>query len=164
LKYLISIYDFPTVVLDNLIEWKEDNMGETAKKSILFICTHNSARSQMAEGLVNRFLVDTYEARSAGTKPSKVHPMAIEVMTEIGIDISDYRSKHLDEFKDREFDYVVTLCSDAEEICPFFPGKQHSHQGFQNPAEAKGGENERLEAFRNDRDEIRIWIEAPFKH
>lgn len=117
----------------------------------------------MAEGLVNHYLAGDYKARSAGTKPDGVHPMAIKVMAEIGIDISSHRSKHLDEFKGQEFDYVVTLCSDAEEICPFFPGKEHSHQGFQDPAAAKGDEKERLEAFRHSRDEIRTWIEATFK-
>jgi len=138
-------------------------MSKLRKESILFICTHNSARSQMAEGLVNRDLAGDYEARSAGTKPRAVHPMAVKVMAEIGIDISRQRSKHLDEFKGQEFDYVVTLCSDAEDICPFFPGKEHSHQGFQDPSATKGDEKERLEAFRHARDKIHTWIEATFK-
>lgn len=133
------------------------------KKRILFICTHNAARSQMAEGLMNRILGDGYEARSAGTKPSHVHPMAIEAMAEVGIDISNQKSKHLDEFKGQDFDFVVTLCSDAEEICPFFPGKEHIHQGFQDPAAAIGSDDEVLAVFRRVRDEIRAWIEVTFK-
>jgi arsenate reductase (thioredoxin) len=133
------------------------------KKRILFICTHNAARSQMAEGLVNRILAESYISRSAGTKPSHVHPMAIKVMAEVGIDISDQRSKRLDEFKGQEFDFVVTLCSDAEEICPFFPGKEHIHQGFQDPAAAVGSDDEVMAVFRRVRDEIRAWIEATFK-
>lgn len=133
------------------------------RKSILFICTHNAARSQMAEGLVNRLLGDKYVARSAGTKPSQVHPMAVKVMAEVGIDISDQRSKRLDVFAGQEFDHVVTLCSDAEEICPFFPGKEHMHQGFEDPAAAEGDQEEVLLAFRRSRDEIRGWIVATFK-
>jgi arsenate reductase len=128
----------------------------------LFICTHNAARSQIAEGLVNRFLDDRYVASSAGTRPSRVHPNAVEVMAEVGIDISHQRSKHLDDFNGLEFDYVVTLCSDAEDLCPFFPGKEHLHQGFHDPAAAKGSEDEMLNAFRLVRDEIRAWIMATF--
>jgi arsenate reductase (thioredoxin) len=134
-----------------------------AKTSILFICTHNAARSQMAEGLINRILADSHVARSAGTKPSNVHPMAIKVMAEIGIDISNQRSKHLDEYKGQDFDFVVTLCSDSEDICPFFPGKEHIHQGFQDPAAIGGDYGEMLVVFRRVRDEIRAWIEATFK-
>lgn len=112
---------------------------------------------------MNRILGDGYEARSAGTKPSHVHPMAIEAMAEVGIDISNQKSKHLDEFKGQDFDFVVTLCSDAEEICPFFPGKEHIHQGFQDPAAAIGSDDEVLAVFRRVRDEIRAWIEVTFK-
>jgi len=133
------------------------------KVHILFICTHNAARSQMAEGLVNHLIGEGYEARSAGTRPSSVHPTAIEAMAEVGIDISNQRSKSLDEFEGQEFDFVVTLCSDAEEICPFFPGKEHIHMGFQDPAAAIGNHDEVLAAFRKVRDEIRAWIEATFK-
>ena len=134
----------------------------TVKARILFICTHNAARSQMAEGLVNGILADSYEARSAGTKPGKIHPMAFRAMTEIGIDISHQRSKHLDEFKGQDFDYVATLCSDAEEICPFFPGKEHVHHSFSDPADVEGSDQEVLAQFRRTRDEIRAWIEATF--
>ncbi len=134
----------------------------TAKTRILFICTHNAARSQMAEGLVNGILADSYEARSAGTKPGRIHPMAIRAMAEIGIDISHQRSKHLVEFKGQDFDYVVTLCSDAEEICPFFPGKEHFHHSFSDPGDVEGSDQEVLAQFRRTRDEIRAWIEATF--
>jgi arsenate reductase len=103
-------------------------MRDVGKKRILFICTHNSARSQMAEGLMNYLHHDRYEARSAGTKPTRVNSLAIQVMKEIDIDISHQRSKRLSEFNGQEFDYVVTLCSDAEDICPFFPGKEHMHR------------------------------------
>ena len=133
------------------------------RKRILFICTHNAARSQIAEGLVNHFLGENYEAKSAGTKPSLVHPLAVKAMAEIGIDILNQRSKRLEEFKGQEFDFVVTLCSDAEDICPFFPGKEHLHQGFLDPAEARGSKKEELAAFRRIRDEILKWIEATFK-
>lgn len=132
------------------------------KKRILFICTHNAARSQMAEGLVNQILAESHVAQSAGTKPSRVHPLAIEAMAEIGIDISNQWSKRIEELRGINFDYVVTLCSDAEEICPFFPGKEHIHQGFQDPASIEGGHDQVLAVFRKVRDEIREWIEATF--
>lgn len=134
-----------------------------SKKHVLFICTHNAARSQMAEGMVNDITEGDYKASSAGTKPSRVHPMAIEAMAEIGIDISRQRSKRLDEFEGQEFDLVVTLCSEAEEICPFFPGKEHIHMGFEDPAAAQGSHDEVLAAFRRVRDELRAWIEAKFR-
>ena len=133
------------------------------RKSILFICTHNAARSQMAEGWINRLLSETHAASSAGTRPGKVHPLAVRAMAEAGVDISKHRSKSLEEFAGREFDYVVTLCSDAEEICPFFPGREHMHQGFEDPSAVRGSEVERMAAFRRVRDSIRAWVEATFK-
>jgi arsenate reductase len=133
-----------------------------SKKTILFICTHNSSRSQMAEGYVNTFLAGTYTARSAGTKPSVVNPHAILVMKEIGADISNSRSKNLSEFKGEEFDYVVTVCSDAEDICPFFPGKEHIHQSFKDPS-STGSEDEVISSFRKSRDEIIRWIKKEFE-
>ena len=92
------------------------------RKRVLFICTHNSARSQMADGLPNALYSNVLTAKSAGTKPGRVHPLAIEVMGELDIDISTQRSKALAEFKGQEFDYVVMVCSNAAETCPFFPG------------------------------------------
>ena len=128
-------------------------------RTVLFICTHNSARSQMAEGLINGLYSSILTAKSAGTKPGQVHPLAIEVMAEIGIDISDYRSKGLVEFKDQEFDYVVMVCSNASETCPFFPGgKEQIHHSFEDPADMVGTEEKKLEAFRKSRNEINKWI------
>ncbi len=125
-------------------------------KRVLFICTHNSARSQMAEAFVNRDLAGRFEAFSAGTHPSKVHPLAVAAMRELGIDISTARSKRLDEFAQQTFDYVITLCDQANAVCPmFFGGTHRSHMGFTDPAEATGTETEKLSAFRNVRDDIR---------
>jgi len=125
-----------------------------AKKSVLFLCTGNSCRSQMAEGLVNHSLGDQWEAFSAGTKPSgHVHSLAIKVMKELGIDVSDQRSKSVEEFRDAEFDAVITVCDDAAENCPLWlgPGRV-SHMSFPDPADASGSEEERLEVFRRVRD------------
>jgi arsenate reductase len=128
-------------------------------RTVLFICTHNSARSQMAEGLVNDLYSRVLIAKSAGTKPGQVHPLAIEVMAELGIDISGHRSKRLVEFKDQEFDYVVMVCSNAAETCPFFPGgKEQIHHSFEDPAGAVGTKEEKLKAFRKSRNEINKWI------
>jgi len=130
------------------------------KKKILFICTHNSARSQMAEGLLNALGGDRYETFSAGTETSEVRPQAIEVMREIGIDISDHTSKNLDPFLDKELDLVVTVCDRAREGCPYFPGgKEVVHKGFEDPSAAQGTDEERMIVFRRVRDEIRTWIE-----
>jgi arsenate reductase len=101
------------------------------RRKILFICTRNSARSHMAEGLVNALSGDRLEAHSAGTEPSRVNPLAIRVMAEIGIDISDHHSKGVEDFLDQDFDYVVTVCDHANQICPFFPGgRERLHWGF----------------------------------
>jgi arsenate reductase len=133
------------------------------KKKVLFICTHNSARSHMAEGLMNNLLGDTYKAFSAGTEPSKVNPLAIKTMAEIDIDISRHHSKSVDKFIENEFDYVVTVCDHANEVCPFFPGgKNRMHQGFEDPAAFEGDEQEKLKVFRRVRDEIKTWIQNTF--
>lgn len=135
----------------------------SAKLKILFICTHNSARSHMAEGLVNAFYGNRYLAFSAGTEPSAVNPHAIRVMQEIGIDISGHRSKSVDEFLDQDLDYVVTVCDHARESCPYFPGGRKSmHKGFQDPSSASGTEEEKLVVFRRVRDEIRDWSQETF--
>jgi arsenate reductase (thioredoxin) len=126
------------------------------KKRALFLCTHNSCRSQMAEGLVNHDLGDRIEAFSAGTEATRVNPRAAKVMAEIGIDISRHRSKILDEFAGQPFDYVITLCGDANEKCPlFFGGVQRLHMGFEDPSRLPGGEEEVLPEYRRVRDEIR---------
>ncbi len=133
------------------------------KKKILFICTHNSARSQMAEGIVNALYGDKFEAFSAGTDPRGVNPFAIEVLKEIGIDISHHRSKSIEEFKGEKFDYVVTVCDNAKENCPYFPGgEKYIHRGFMDPASIEGTYEEKLEAFRKVRDEILKWIKEYF--
>ncbi|MBW2283563.1 MAG: arsenate reductase ArsC [Deltaproteobacteria bacterium] len=132
-------------------------------KTILFICTHNSARSQMAEGLVNAFHGDRYEAFSAGTEPAEVNPRAIRAMAELGIDISGHTVNGIDEFLNRDIDCVVTVCDHANEARPFFPGgNDRIHKGFADPAAVTGPEEEKLEAFRRTRDEIRAWIAEIF--
>lgn len=130
------------------------------KKRILFVCTQNSARSQMAEGLFRALHGDKYEVFSAGTAPSHVNPFAIEAMQGIGIDISAHRSKSIDELLDMSFDYIVTVCDHAKENCPYVPGgKNRLHQSFQDPAALRGTDEEMLRAFESVRDEIRNWIE-----
>ncbi|MCX8094686.1 MAG: arsenate reductase ArsC [Caldisericia bacterium] len=136
---------------------------EKNKKRVLFICTHNSARSQIAEGLINHFLKNKYIGFSAGTKPTNVNPLAIEVMKEIGIDISNYRSKSILEFKGEKFDYVVTVCDSAKENCPFFPGaKEYLHYSFEDPSSFEGSKEEKLNKFREVRDKIKEFIFKKF--
>ncbi|MFQ6125481.1 MAG: arsenate reductase ArsC [Candidatus Heimdallarchaeota archaeon] len=139
-------------------------MDLTNKKKILFICTHNSARSQMAEGLLKTLYGTHYNAFSAGIEPSDVNPFAIKVMAELGIDISMYHSKNIENFRGKEFDYVVTVCDHAKETCPFFPGgKKFLHQGFEDPSTCTGTEEEILTCFKRVRDEIRDWIKNTFE-
>ncbi|MBN1223479.1 MAG: arsenate reductase ArsC [Candidatus Aminicenantes bacterium] len=138
-------------------------MNPPLKKRILFICTHNSARSQMAEGMMKALYSDRYEAHSAGTEPSRVNPFAVRVMSELGIDISGHRSKSVQEFQDQKFDYVITVCDHAKETCPFFPGgKEILHKSFEDPAAAKGNDETKLSVFRRIRDEIRDWVDKEF--
>lgn len=133
------------------------------KQKVLFICTHNSARSQIAEALLRSLYLGRYEAYSGGTQPSTVNPYAVRAMKEIGVDISAHRSKSVNEFRGSEFDYVVTVCDQAKETCPFFPGgKEYLHQGFEDPSEFKGTDQEMLVIFRQVRDEIRAWIAKTF--
>jgi arsenate reductase len=132
------------------------------KEKVLFVCTHNSARSQMAEGLMNSLYGDRFEARSAGTEKTRVNPFAVEAMRRINIDISQHRSKTIEEFRDVVFDYVVTVCDNARESCPFFPGKEVLHQNFSDPSAAEGSDKDVLEAFEKSRDEIRDWLEEHF--
>lgn len=128
-------------------------------KTALFICTHNSARSQIAEGLANSLYSSVLTAKSAGTKPSMVHPLAMRVMAELDIDISGQRSKSLDMFEGQDFDYVVMVCSNAAETCPFFPGgRVQIHHAFDDPASVDGTEEEKLRAFRKSRNQINKWI------
>lgn len=129
------------------------------KKSVLFVCTHNSARSQMAEAFLRYFFGDAYEALSAGIEPTGLHPLAIKVMAEIGIDIRCQKSKSIEEFLNREIDLVVTVCDLAREKCPYFPlGKRKIHISFPDPALEEASEEKKLEKFRQVRDQIRDWI------
>jgi arsenate reductase len=133
------------------------------KKRILFLCTHNSCRSQIAEALTNHFLGETCRAFSAGTESTRVNPLAAQVLTELGIDITPLRSKTMDEFAGQTFDHVVTLCGDANEKCPlFFGGVERIHHGFEDPSRRKGSEEEVLPEFRRVRDEIKNWITEYF--
>ena len=131
----------------------------TQLQKILFLCTHNSCRSQMAEGLANHFLGDRFQAFSAGTEATSVHPLAIKVLTELGIDVSGQYSKTMDEFEGEVFDHVVTLCGDANEKCPlFFGGVQRVHKGFDDPSRLAGGTDDVVPKFRQVRDEIKEWL------
>jgi len=124
-------------------------------KRVLILCTGNSARSQMAEGLLRSFGGDRFEVVSAGTKPSIVRPEAIAVMSELGIDISSHRSKHVREFDGQHFDYVITVCDHANESCPIFPDDtERIHWSIPDPAAVEGTETERLAAFRGVRDAL----------
>ena len=130
---------------------------------MLFICTHNAARSQMAEALLRDLHGGLYEAVSAGTEPAGVSPYAIKVMSEIGIDISTHRSKGIQEFFGQQVDYVVTVCDHAKESCPYFPGgKKMLHRSFADPSALIGTEEEIMAGFRQVRDEIKNWIEREF--
>ena len=130
------------------------------KSKVLILCTGNSARSQMAEGLLRQVGTDRYEVFSAGTNPSLVRPEAVAVMREIGIDISGHRSKSVDEFAGQELDLVITVCDHAKESCPVFPGTtQRLHWPFEDPAAVAGSEEQRLAAFRSIRDQIRARIQ-----
>ncbi|HAJ33576.1 MAG TPA: arsenate reductase (thioredoxin) [Candidatus Atribacteria bacterium] len=130
-----------------------------SKKGILFLCTGNSCRSQMAEGFVKKMLPENMEIFSAGLEPKGVHPMAIEVMQEIGVDISHQKSKNISEIPIDKIDLVVTLCGDAAERCPVLPGKvERIHWEIEDPAKAQGSEEEIAKVFRKVRDNIKSYI------
>lgn len=134
------------------------------KKTILFLCTGNSCRSQMAEAWTRHLKGDRFEAFSAGVKPKGVDPRAVNAMAEAGVDISSQKSKDVTSFGDLEFDYVVTLCDNARESCPYFPAKTKLiHKGFGDPpslAENAGNEEEAMSHYRRIRDEIKAFVEA----
>jgi len=143
------------------------------KKKVLFLCTHNSARSQMAEGLLRAMYTDRYEAQSAGVEATSVDPRAVLVMKDIGIDISGQRSKSSEEFQDTIFDIAVTVCDRAKQACPICStqlelpsmnprAREVIHRSFDDPALAAGSEEEQLEVFRKIRDEIKEWITQTF--
>ena len=130
------------------------------KRRVLFICTHNSARSQMAEGLLRYLGNDRFEVFSAGTEATFVRPMAIQAMAELGIDISHQQSKTLDRYLGEPFDDVITVCDTAAEACPVFPGAvRRRHWSFEDPSKATGSETEQLQVYRQVRDQIRSRIE-----
>jgi arsenate reductase len=140
-------------------------VADVTRRRVLFLCTHNSARSQMAEGLLRALGGDRFEAASAGTQQTRVNPLAVRAMAELGIDIAGHESKTLDRFLDERWDYVVTVCDSANEACPVFPGAtQRVHWSFDDPSRATGTEAQRLVTFRRVRDEIatrlREWLAA----
>lgn len=125
------------------------------KQKVLFLCTGNSARSQMAEGLLRHMAGDRFEVFSAGTRPVGLNPLAVEAMKEVGIDISQHRSKGVEEFSGRPFDYVITVCDRARESCPIWTGgSEMQHWGFEDPATAAGLEEDRRRLFRRVRDDM----------
>ncbi len=131
------------------------------KRRVLILCTGNSARSQMAEGLLRQIAGDKFEVASAGIAPTSVRPEAIEAMREIGIDISRQHSKSIDEFLNQQFDFVITVCDNANEHCPIFPGAvTRLHWSFSDPASVPGAYPRRLDAFRNVRDQIKTRLSA----
>ncbi|MBK1833360.1 arsenate reductase ArsC [Roseibacillus ishigakijimensis] len=138
------------------------NLPEKHRRHILILCTGNSCRSHMAEGFLRRELGDLAKVSSAGSHPSGyVHPLAIQVMKEAGVDISQHQSKKWDEFLENGVDTVITVCGDAAEACPLFPGQVHRHHwGFLDPAHAKGTEEEVLAVFRNVRDQVELVFSA----
>jgi arsenate reductase len=138
-------------------------MGSGDRKKVLFVCTHNSARSQMAEALLRHLKGHRYDAISAGTEPTILNPYAVKAMEEMGVEISHQRSKSVEEFLGEEIDLVVTVCDHAKETCPFFPGgKKQMHRSFVDPLELISQGMEPLDAFILVRDRIREWIEIVF--
>ena len=128
---------------------------------VLFLCTHNSARSQMAEGFLRHLAGERFEVASAGTEATRVHPLAIRAMREKGIDLSGHTSKTLDSLLDRPWDYVITVCDSANERCPHFPGRTtRIHWSFDDPTQATGSEEDRMTVFRRVRDEIQRKLTA----
>jgi len=129
---------------------------------VLILCTGNSCRSQMAEGILRQAAAGLLDARSAGSQPAgHVHPLAIKAMAEIGIDISAHRSKHMDEFLQQDVETVITVCGNADQACPMFPGQLNRHHwGFDDPAHAPGDEEEQLVVFRRVRDQIKMVFAA----
>ena len=128
------------------------------KKNVLFICTHNSCRSQIAEGFLNTMYKDKYQAFSAGIIKTNVNPYAIEVMKELGIDLSKHYSKKIEDLKEKKFDFVVTVCDKAHESCPFFPSEKVVHKNFDDPTNFEGSLEEIIIEYRRIRDEIKNWI------
>ncbi|MGE5416513.1 MAG: arsenate reductase ArsC [Acidobacteriota bacterium] len=136
-------------------------LTEQRKQKVLFICNQNSGRSQMAEALLRMLYGDHYEVSSAGVVPSEVNPYTVKTMEQLGVDMSAHYAKSINDFKNVEFDYVVTVCDKAKEACPFSPGKQVIHRSFSS-ASTEGTEEEILASFGRVRDEIKAWLETFF--
>ena len=146
-----------------VIHWLAQRCEQTDKKRVLFLCTHNSARSQMAESLMNTMLGDLYEAHSAGIEPGWLNPYVVRAMAELDLEISGNRVKSVDEFSGQEFDYVVTVCDKAGEACPYFPGaKTLLHQAFEDPSQFTGTDEEIMDQVATVRDRIRRWLVQTF--
>ena len=134
-----------------------------AETSVLFVCTHNSARSQMAEGLLRDRYGDQYDVYSAGTERTHVRPLATSVMEEVNVDLSDHHSKTIDDLGDRTFDVVVTVCDAARKACPYLPAEEKNlHRSFEDPSAAQGSKEERRAVFRRVRDALADWIDETF--
>ena len=139
--------------------------AQNLREKVLIICNHNSARSQIAEGLLKSLYGKYYDVYSAGDNPTSVNSYAIKVLEEIGVDISENRSKSLKEFEGLEFDYVVTVCSGEGQTCPFFSGgKSYINKSFDDPSEVNGNIYDKIVAFRRTRDEIKLWLEKTFRY
>jgi arsenate reductase (thioredoxin) len=136
-------------------------MTPSPKTKVLFLCTGNSCRSQMAQAWLRTLASDRFEVYSAGLEPHDIHPLTIQVMEEAGVDMRGYRSKHLDEYKGKiDFDYLITVCGDADERCPYFPGMGvRIHWPFEDPPAFEGPQEEKLALFRKVRDQIKAKIE-----
>ena len=147
---------------DIIMKYINENQRVGKMKEILFICTHNSARSQLAEALINAFHSNNYKAYSAGTEKTSINPYVVKVLSEIGIDASNQWSKTISEFEGKRFDYVVTVCDKAKETCPFFPGEKIIHKSFSDPSKFEGTEEEILKQTRIVRDEIKNWLKQNF--
>ena len=129
------------------------------KQSVLILCTGNASRSQMAEGLLRHDAGDRFEVFSAGVKPCGIRPETVAVMRELGIDLSQHRSKHVNEFSGQSFDYVLTVCDHAREVCPIFPAQARMiHHSFVDPGNLRGSKAEQLAEFRRIRDQIRVYL------
>jgi arsenate reductase len=138
------------------------NPSVSRLQTVLFLCTHNSARSQMAEAFLNHLCGDKFRAESAGISPTGINAYVKRAMAEIGIDLSTQRSKRILEFQGKTFDYVVTVCDQARETCPFFPGEKQIHKPFPDPSSFSGAEDEILAKTRTVRDEVKAWVEETF--
>jgi arsenate reductase (thioredoxin) len=140
-----------------------NDTSDATPMRVLFLCTHNSSRSQMAEGLLRAWAGERYEAFSAGTEATEVRPLAIRAMEELGIDIAGQSSKAVQTFDGQGFDYAVTVCDDSKEACPYFPNAERQlHWSFEDPSAATGSDEERLAIFRRVRDQIAERIRATF--